>query len=819
MKTRNFYHTIFLLATVVLLANCGNPFDDLPESKDLNKGLAVIHISDGNAGQRTLLPGAVTFSRYTLTFTGEGKEPVHIASADSAVTVELESGSWEAAVEGYVTIQGTDYLAAQGGKTITVAAGQRTNESIDMRADNTGKEGIFSYDIRLSLDRETLSKALLVLESLAAGSDYKEEIDLKTAGTGRLTVKPGFYLLTVQLEKDYQVSGRTEVVHIYSNLETKAEYTFTGSDLVGVFVPLSGTARVITNRDALKKVRLFVYGDEAYGNLIASTEVNLSNEIWKTMIPADYERVYFILAIEDETGFSFNKAAGYEDIPEIGRTGITLNITIPEPRISSFSIKATDTGLTEDITGAIDEEESTITLESQEWIENIGSLKAVFASTGTVTVNAAAQESGVTGQDFRLDMVYRVTTEDNAVKDYTVVFESPQATGLPVMKIDTQGVSIISKDDWFSDLNPGIEPTYTLYDITGEKVSGSTDIKGRGNTTWGMPKKPYSLKLTGKTSLLGMPTHKRWQLLANYSDKTLLRTEVAFKIGEILEDSLQWTPRSRHVQLYLNNEYLGSYQLVEAIKIDENRVNIKDITKKNPQRGYILEIDVREGEAFHFTTTRGVVFNCSDPDEDLDETITGDTQTIIQKIQADVQDVEDVLYSDDFSDPDDGYRMYLEVDSFIDWYLVNEITKNNDAVFHNSVYMYYNGEKYCMGPVWDFDISMGNINYNGNDNPEGFWIKGSPWISRLFEDPAFVSQVKDRWNTKKNEFFALQQYIGERATYINSAQTQNFRKWDILGVYVWPNAVVPGSYQGEIDYLKSWFAKRLSWFDTAINQL
>jgi hypothetical protein len=400
-----------------------------------------------------------------------------------------------------------------------------------------------------------------------------------------------------------------------------------------------------------------------------------------------------------------------------------------------------------------------------------------------------------------------------------VVFESPQATGLPVMKIDTQGIPITSKDDWFTDLNSGMKSSYAIYDTTGEQISGSTDIKGRGNSTWGMPKKPYSLKLTTKTPLLGMPTHKRWNLLANYSDKTLLRTDVAFTIGNILQDGLKWTPRSRHVQLYLNNEYQGVYQLVEAIKIDENRVDIKSISKKNPQRGYILEIDARGGEAFHFTTTQGVVFNCSDPDEDLDEIITGDTRTLFEKIQTDVQYVEDVLYSDEFSDPDEGYRKYLDVDSFIDWYLVNEITKNNDAIFWSSVYMYYDGEKYCMGPVWDFDISLGNVDYNSNDNPQGFWIKNSAWISRLFEDPTFVSQVKNRWNMKRAEFYALPQYIDARAAYLNDAQAQNFRMWDILGIYVWPNAAVPGSYQGEIGYLKTWFANRLAWLDTAINNL
>jgi hypothetical protein len=322
-----------------------------------------------------------------------------------------------------------------------------------------------------------------------------------------------------------------------------------------------------------------------------------------------------------------------------------------------------------------------------------------------------------------------------------------------------------------------------------------------------------------------MPAHKRWALLANYADKTLLRNEIAFKMGTIF-DKLAWTPRSEQVDLYLNDEYQGVYQLTEQIKIDENRVAIsKTISKKkNPSGGYILEIDAREGEEFHFTTTKGVVFCCSDPDEDLDETFdtsTGLSGTIFEKIKLDVQNAEDVIYSPIFADPTDGYRKYIDVDTFVDWYLVNEITKNNDAVFALSVFMYYDPDKkkYCMGPIWDFDISMGNINYNGNDSPEGFWIKDSLWISRLFEDPYFVSLVKSRWNGKKAEIAALQQYIEDRAGYLDSAQVYNFKKWDILNIYVWPNAAIPGSYRGEIDYLTAWLDRRINWLGSAINGL
>jgi spore coat protein CotH len=420
-----------------------------------------------------------------------------------------------------------------------------------------------------------------------------------------------------------------------------------------------------------------------------------------------------------------------------------------------------------------------------------------------------------------------VTAEDGTIQDYTVyihvveIGETDQylpETGLPIIKIDTAGRPIDSTDIWLKDV---------VYTVVGNntKESGYMDIKGRGNTTWGMPKKPYSIKLSNKVSMLGMPAHKRWALLANYADKTLLRNDVAFKIGSIF-DNLAWTSKSVHVVVYINNEYQGIYQLTEQIKIDENRVAIdKTISKKkNPDGGYILEIDVRQGEEFNFTTAKGVVFCCSDPDEDLDEFFdpsTGLSGSIFEKIKNDVQHVEDVIYSDSFADPDTGYRKYIDVDSFVDWYLANEITKNNDAVFFSSVYMYYDPVKlkYCMGPIWDFDISMGNINYNGNDNPQGFWIKESPWISRLFEDPSFVSLIKSRWNAKKQEIISLQEYIEYKAEYLHDAQFNNFKRWDILNVYVWPNAVIPGSYPGEINYLKTWLNKRIDWLNLAINSL
>jgi hypothetical protein len=400
----------------------------------------------------------------------------------------------------------------------------------------------------------------------------------------------------------------------------------------------------------------------------------------------------------------------------------------------------------------------------------------------------------------------------------TIVFGSnyqlTEATGLPVLRINTEKRKITSTEIWVENAS------YTLHGSDGSLLAeGPTDVKGRGHTTWTMPKKPYALKLADKTSFFGMPEHKRWAVLANFADKTLLRNEIAFKMGYIF-DNLAWTPHSAPVDLFLNGKYLGVYQLTEQVKVDKNRVNVNGtISAENPAGGYLLEVDSRRGDPFNFTTTMEAAICLSDPDDGYNESAGG--VTLFDKVKTDVQHLEDVLYGNNFTDPDEGYRKYLDVDSLIDWYLVNEITKNNDARLQSSVYFYFDADlqKYRFGPLWDFDISMGNIDYTDCEFPEGFWVKDAKWISRLYEDPSFRLQLKNRWNEKKSEVNAIFQFIDERAAYLEIPQTHNFKKWIILKKEVWPNPQVSGSYAGEIDYLKTWLVKRLSWFDTAINDL
>lgn len=384
-----------------------------------------------------------------------------------------------------------------------------------------------------------------------------------------------------------------------------------------------------------------------------------------------------------------------------------------------------------------------------------------------------------------------------------------KSRGLPSLYCDTKdGAPVESKEDWIAGL-------YRLEDSAGDSVlaAGQLEIKGRGNSTWSMPKKPYNLKLADRTALLDMPSHSRWNLLADYSDKTLLRNDLAFHLGGRHFDHLVWTPSAVHVDFFLNGAYQGVYQLVEQIRIDGNRVAVPDISRVGSENGgYILEVDHRMNEPLLFTSDRGVPVTLKDPNQ-----VEG---SVFEGIRESFQAAEDALYGDGFADPDSGYARRFDVPSFVDWYLINELTKNNDAIFHSSVYLHFDPSsgKFRMGPIWDFDVSSGNINYNGCDDPEGFWIRDALWIERLFEDPAFADAVAARWNEKREAVLsAINVYIPAKAEALAEAQRFNFLLWDILDRHVWPNRVVTGSYEGEVAELMGWLNARFTWLDAEFN--
>jgi spore coat protein CotH len=424
----------------------------------------------------------------------------------------------------------------------------------------------------------------------------------------------------------------------------------------------------------------------------------------------------------------------------------------------------------------------------------------------TVKVNGVLQTSGKTVVDFNKPVVYTLTSKKGTTKSYTVTVRL--FTGLPILYLTTTG-PIVSKDDYVNG-KLVIDPNLSYAQ---SKLTIPLKIKGRGNSTWSnFPKKPYKMKFESKADMLGMPAAKAWVLLANYDDKTLMRTRIAFEFARRIKSD--FAPQSRFVEVVLNGDFVGNYLLTSQVEVGENRVNIKELTSANTSTtditgGYLLELDQRMDEPVWFKTKKKLPFTVKEPEE-----ITAKQLAYIKDY---MQKTETALFAANAADPKEGYAKYINSDSFINWFFVNEYVKNQDSRDFSSIYYYKDrGGKLGMGPVWDFDLSLGNVDYSVSKQPLDWYVRDATWMLPLIRDKAFRTKVKARWEAVRPSVKAMLTDIDATKKRLELSQQQNFKRWPILNKYVWQNAVVLGSYDKEVAYAKDFLTKRIAWIDARL---
>ena len=377
---------------------------------------------------------------------------------------------------------------------------------------------------------------------------------------------------------------------------------------------------------------------------------------------------------------------------------------------------------------------------------------------------------------------------------------------VPVIRIEVEnGRNIESKDEYLK-VQVRIQETEDLvYSISGR-------AKGRGNATWGYDKKPYKLKFDNKLGVFGFPANKEWVLLAEYCDKSLMRTAYMCELAQTV--GLDYPIHYRHVHVYLNGEYKGLYVLTDQVEKKSNRVDIED-------DGYLFENDnYFWDEPLYFRTdTREYWYTFKYPDPEDGEIAEGDKN--YNFITGFMNDFEAALYGDNFDDPENGYRKYLDVGSFANWFLVQELIANLEPN------MYYvlpsRDSKLQIGPVWDAEWSMG-LAYREDEyaswaglptEPDRYQAIWSKWkyFGRLFEDEYFVEAVRTEWEVLKQNIPAFQGEMQKLADRISKDQVLNFNRWGTLGWHVSVGLICLGTWEKEVDYVEQFFADRVEWLD------
>lgn len=417
-----------------------------------------------------------------------------------------------------------------------------------------------------------------------------------------------------------------------------------------------------------------------------------------------------------------------------------------------------------------------------------------------------------------------------------------QSSNLPIIVINTNGQEIPDDPKITADMKilykgEGVRNQVT--DLATE-YDGKIGIEIRGQSSQMFPMKSYSVELrdaAGKSvdkSIFGLPKESDWVLYAPFTDKTLMRNVLAYQLSR---DLGHWSAHCKMVEVIVNGDYRGVYVFMERIKRNAGRVNIPKMAKTDISGdvltgGYIFSLDKEPNGWFskyaapNSTTQNKRQFSYVYPKP---EDIVTEQKNYLEKY---VDSFENVLASAQYQDPVNGVRQFANLGSFMDYFIVNEVSRNVDG-YRLSTYMYKDrtatDKRIVMGPVWDYDLAFRNANYCNGSEITGWAYQFNTvcpgdgaglipfWWNRLMTDTAFVGSLRCRWKSSRQTILSetrLNGFIDSMSNLLNEAQQRHFRRWNILGQYVWPNPnPIPTSYAGELTTLKDWLHNRLFWID------
>ena len=433
---------------------------------------------------------------------------------------------------------------------------------------------------------------------------------------------------------------------------------------------------------------------------------------------------------------------------------------------------------------------------------------------------------------------------------------------IPTVYISTLGNTIVNEPKVPAQIQIQVGDTLVFKSKIGIEYRGSTSFRLFDQKSFGFELRD-SLNLSTDSAIMDFPKQSDFILYAPANDKSLVRNVLIYDLSNQIG---MYATRTRYVQLYLNGSYIGLYALMEKIKRDKNRVNITkmgsgDNTGAALTGGYIIKIDKSAGDNLvegwdaDAIYTTDISFRSNyDP---LGNRLTGvsygpklgsetyfmyeypksENLTASQRsyLQTYFNDFEDVLASNNAFNQTTGYAKYIDVNSFIDFFILNEFACNPDAYRLSTFMNKERSGKLKMGPIWDFNIAFGNHDnpevYNGNKwmykynliNPADTWLVNF-WWNKLMTDPVFKEKLKARWQQLRSSNLSEANIMNTLNKHIDLLKNNNgiqphFNRWNLLGVKLPFNSFVGNTYQEELDYLISFIQKRLAWMDAEMNKL
>ena len=746
------------------------------------------------------------------------------------------------------------------------------NQSYQFSGENGDKSGTFT---RVSSPVEAENN----LGSVYAVYPYQETTSINEAGVISLTFPS---VQTYKAESfgpgaNMMVSTTDDNFLSFKNLGGYMVLKFTGSGSIKSIKlegngdePLSGEATVTVMESDPVISMASTAGTSITLNCETPVELGSTPTVFWMVVPPTNFTQGFTLTVTDPNGYVFFKETTRTDLSIVRNSVLRIAPIAVSFSTSGISFSKNDITLVipqnKSFPYSVDEQDRTFTV-TVPTLTDFSNLNFDFGSK-TVYADGIKIVNGETPIDASKDVTLTVRN-DQYGKNYTL---KARNTGLPVVRITTENFTLSdieskrkyqSGNDWIDErvwrptdqelLDKTAGASIRIETSDGNvNLEVATQIKGRGNASWKYNKKPYALKLGKKKSVLGMPEHKRWVLLANWKDRTLLRNDATFWLSQQVSDNIKspsfpYSVHGQFVELEFNGEYRGNYYLCEQIKIDKYRLNLTKIEDEEVGTSdpylitgpYIMEIDNNYDEQYKFksgfygrtSSPDGLKYMFHEPDENLSEAAQNYMKDYIQSMETLIKKIPDGIY---------GYRRFLDMDSAIWFMFINELTGNGDffntdntstsSTYYgpHSTFLYKDRDKedgtlskLFMGPVWDFDY-LTFYDKSGRPSRSNKWVgvdQSNYYYYYLTQDPLFRSRAYELWSAYKPIIeTAMLAYIEDMKDYLALSEPFNTDKWGWSGEDQNQNGDNGELFVNAVAKMKAAFTTKLNFMDSKITE-